>query len=102
MSTDQSFSAQFADGVVAISGDLDAHTAATLDHVVEQASQHGPLILDMSGVHFVDSSGLRALLKARSLGDAELEVTLRAPSSATLRLLEVTCLTEHFIIEAAN
>jgi len=101
MSTDQPFSARFIDGVVAVSGDLDAHTAPALEEIVEQAAEQGPLIVDMSRVDFVDSSGLRSLLKARSLGDEDVEVTLRSPSASTVRLLQITGLTDHFAIEAA-
>jgi anti-sigma B factor antagonist len=67
--------------VVCLRGELDAHNADTLRAVLgEQLDQTPTLIVDMSGLSFIDSTGLGvlvgALRRARSLGgDISLVVT---------------------------
>jgi anti-sigma B factor antagonist len=104
MSADDSFSIEVTDGVIWLSGDLDAHTAPRLDEVLADIISGGAeqVELQMGGVAFVDSSGLRSLIRARTEGDAERVVVIREPSAATLRLLEITGMTEHFSIEPAG
>jgi anti-sigma B factor antagonist len=103
MSTEDAFTVTVTDDVIWLKGDLDAHTAPRLDEVVLEAVENGAdrIVLHMGGVHFVDSSGLRSLIRARTEGDAERVVVIREPSTATLRLLEITGMTEHFTIEPA-
>ena len=104
MSTDDVFAIEVTDEVIWVSGDLDAHTAPRLDEVIVEAVGVGAdqLVLHMGGVEFVDSSGLRSLIRARTEGDTERVVIIREPSAATLRLLEITGMTEHFTIESAS
>jgi anti-sigma B factor antagonist len=50
---------------LAVSGDVDMDTAPRLeDAVVAEVRDHAParLVLDLSGVRFLDSSGVRALM----------------------------------------
>jgi anti-sigma B factor antagonist len=67
--------------VVCLRGELDAHNADNLRSVLsEQLDQTPTLIVDMSGLSFIDSTGLGvlvgALRRARSLGgDISLVVT---------------------------
>jgi anti-sigma B factor antagonist len=84
--------------VITVTGDLDAHTAPRLAAAIEAAEggPDDPIVLDLSGVGFVDSSGLRSMIQARSAGR---EVRLRSPGRATLRLLEITGLEDEFRIE---
>ena len=58
------------------------------------------LVIDMSEVDFVDSSGLRALIRARQRFDGPQPITILAPQTATARLLEITGLTNQFSVEA--
>jgi anti-sigma B factor antagonist len=53
--------------VIAASGELDIATAGELGEVVMRAIEAGAadVWLDLSGIEFMDSSGLRALLVAR-------------------------------------
>lgn len=90
--------------LLSVSGELDMSSAPRLGSAVAKATALDPLrrvVLDLSGTEFIDSSGLRAMLSAReqfeSLG---CEFTLRAPSPAVTRLLEITALSHHFVIDA--
>lgn len=89
--------------VICVSGDLDAHTAPRLDEAVGELIRSGStrIVLQMDEVGFVDSSGLRSMIRARDEGGDTRAVVIRAPSVATLRLLEITGMTEHFEIEPA-
>ncbi len=102
--SDDVFSIEVTGDVILLRGELDAHTAPQLDEVIVDIVTGGAeqLVLDMGGVEFVDSSGLRSLIRARTEGDADRVVVIRDPSAATLRLLEITGMTEHFTIEAAG
>jgi anti-sigma B factor antagonist len=101
MSTDDAFSIEVTEAVIRVSGDLDAHTAPRLDEAVLEVLGSGAdqVVLHMGGVDFVDSSGLRSLIRARTEGDVERVVVIQEPSAATLRLLEITGMTDHFTID---
>jgi len=77
---------------VRISGDLDMAAAPAFEEACAQAD--GPLALDLSAVAFIDSSGLRSLIRLQDNG----EVSLVAPSIAVRRLLDLTHLTDRFSI----
>jgi anti-sigma B factor antagonist len=85
--------------VLIVRGELDAYSAPTLDASVEELIAGGSrrLVIDLEGVGFIDSSGLRSLIRARKqLGDEASALQLRRPQPSTVRLLEITGLTEHF------
>ena len=46
---------------VSVAGDLDLTSAEELERVVREQLAHAPVVLDLSRVTFIDSSGLRAL-----------------------------------------
>ena len=86
-------------GTIQVGGELDAHAANKLDDVVDELLANGvtSLVMDMGGLTFIDSSGLRSLIRARKrLGDQPRAVVLRDPQAGTVRLLEITGLTEQF------
>ncbi len=76
-----------------ISGDIDHHNAKAarrrIDRETEQTRPRS-LILDLSGVNFMDSSGLGLILgrftKARELGA---DFAVKSPTSATMKILEL-------------
>jgi anti-sigma B factor antagonist len=86
--------------LVHLSGDLDAQTAPLLDEAVDRAAEDGSgrVVLDLSRVEFVDSSGLRSMVRAAGPG-GEREVVLRSPGRATRRILDITGLSDRFRIE---
>jgi anti-sigma B factor antagonist len=79
--------------IVAARGEVDAATSEQLGEAITKAAAGGgPVSVDLSGVSFIDSSGLRCLIVAqRDLGD---RVVVVAASDVVVRLFEVTGLTE--------
>jgi anti-anti-sigma factor len=59
-----------------------------------------PLYLDLSGVTFMDSTALNALITIRNAASAP--VVLVRPSTPVLRLLQLTALDQAFTIEPAD
>jgi anti-sigma B factor antagonist len=54
-------------------GEIDPDTVPALDEGVAAALADGttrPIVMDLSGVRFIDSAGIAALLRARRGGDA--------------------------------
>lgn len=87
------------DGVVIVlAGEIDAATSGILTDAAHAAAAGGAiqLVLDLSNVSFMDSSGIAALIRTRSIAST----TLRRPSIAVQRLLEVTGLATTFEVEA--
>ena len=87
-----------APAVLSLVGELDSlaagQLAETLDKIDSRASG---VVLDMQGVTFIDSSGLRTLIQARQMfPDDPSALTLRGAQSSTTRLLELTGLTDYF------
>lgn len=83
-----------AEGGFTLSGEIDAHTAPGLAAAIADVS--GDVELDLAGVDFVDSSGLRVLIDAhQSLADRGDELRLRQPSDAVRRLLEISGVDEY-------
>jgi anti-anti-sigma factor len=86
-----------------IGGEVDANTAPTLAEALatqrpDLAGKH--LAVDLSEIGFMDSSGLVALLEARSRLAADGAVLiLRRPSRCVVRLLDITQLRRTFRIE---
>jgi anti-anti-sigma factor len=72
-----------APNVLCLSGELDLESYEQL--IGTLLAFPGPLTLDMSGVTFMDSTGLRAILKRRQDGP----VTLVAPSVQIVRTLAI-------------
>jgi len=87
-------------GTLLLSGELDASSAPQVDEAVDALIAEGAaeLVIDLGEVTFIDSSGLRSLIRARkSMGNADV-VRLRNPQVGTVRLLEITGLTDQFPI----
>ncbi len=52
------------DWVIRLRGELDMMSAPRLAEALEQAPEGGQVVIDLGGVQFMDSIGLRALLVA--------------------------------------
>ena len=99
---------QISDGdgaaVVRVTGEIDILTAPQLrETLLGHLSPTAPnLAVDLSGVTFIDSTGLsvlvNALRRARSFGG---DVRLVLPSEQVAKVLELTRLNELFVIDAA-
>jgi anti-sigma B factor antagonist len=80
-----------------LAGELDLATAPELDAMTEQvcADGAGELVLDLRELAFIDSSGLRAILRAWQHCEAHrCELFLTSGSPAVQRLFELTGLLE--------
>jgi anti-sigma B factor antagonist len=82
--------------VVAPSGEIDAVTAPQLGRRLIALAEAGKkvVVVDLSGVTFMDSTGIGVLLNAlRQLTSRSGELVLVCPTERTLRPFEVTGLT---------
>ncbi len=52
------------DGVIVVRGEVDMAAGPLLDNAIEARELDDPVVLDLGGVEFIDSSGLRRLLGA--------------------------------------
>jgi anti-anti-sigma factor len=89
---------------ISLAGELDPHTAPLLQREIDRVLDEGgsDLVLDLSQLGFVDSSGLRVLIAAQhQLGEHGGTLVLRAPSETVRRLLEITGLVDHVTITDA-
>ena len=84
--------------LVTVRGEIDMDNAGELVDAISGVA--GTAVIDLSGVTFMDSTGLKGLWRAeevaRQRGD---ELILRRPSKAVRRLLELTGLTDRFTVE---
>ncbi len=88
--------------LMSLRGEIDAYTAPRLDEAVDAlgdvAGRH--VVVDLSGVGFVDSTGLSALVsnlgKVRTAGGV---VSLRQVSRQLVKLFEITGINRLFPLE---
>jgi anti-anti-sigma factor len=78
-----------------LEGELDIATADDLSKVLRDAAadtERDPLELEFSGVSFMDSSGLRALLEAAGLlnGKGKGSLVILNPSTQVRRVLDIS------------
>ncbi len=80
--------------VVAVDGELDSYTGPLLqDRLADLIESQGNLsvVVDLSSMTFVDSSGLTALVAAhRWLQSRGGELILSRPTKSTMKVLEIT------------
>jgi len=89
---------------LAVSGELDASTADQFDTAIDEViSADGQLIvLDLTAVTFLDSTGLRSIVRASSLlTEHGGRLTVTGLSGAAQRVLELTGLLERLRDPAA-
>src|SRR5215216_716631 len=82
------------DGALVLTGEIDSYTAPELS---DRLAGDPPVeVLDVGGVTFIDSSGLRVIVEAhQSRLAAGSRLVLRSPSAAVQRLLEISGLAGH-------
>ena len=86
-------------GQVTIAGELDAATAPLLDEALVSAAAsldgHAEVVLDCTGLEFIDSSGLSVLVtNHRRLSEAGRLLVIASPPAAARRLFEIAGLDE--------
>ncbi|MFI6316961.1 STAS domain-containing protein [Nonomuraea sp. NPDC050556] len=85
--------------VIRVSGEVDASTSVQFATLLLEAHPrpHEPLVLDLSAMTFMDSSGLTVLLNTRASAEAAGgRLLLAAPHQRVRRVLEVTGLVRLF------
>lgn len=83
--------------LLTVEGELDISTIAALQEAIAEAAGPTGLIVDLSGVSFLDSSALRVLFS----GGGPVKVLVAPPGSAALRLVELLSLTDAVPLVAA-
>lgn len=87
---------------VIVGGDLEFGTAATLRTALIDLAQRGcsPLVVDLSQLDFIDSTGLSLLVQAKQRIESQgHQFVLRSPTDRVQRVLEISGLSELFTIE---
>jgi anti-anti-sigma factor len=86
--------------LLAIVGEIDLVTAPAFGAAIDRGIQHaGKVVLDFSGVTFMDSSGLNALVTSAGHGREDDSVIIRNAPLSIHRLLAITGLDEVIRIE---
>ena len=88
------------DGAIVASGDIDVAGGPILDAVIMEQEQSldgsAAIVIDLTDVTFIDSSGLRTIVEAhQARAAAGTRLVLRSPSAAVQRLLEISGLAGH-------
>ena len=91
------------DGTIAVAGDIDMAGGPILEEVMlrceAKLGESGDLVIDVEGVQFIDSSGLRSLLAAARRAVARsARLELRAVGPEVVRLFEITGTLDQFNI----
>ncbi|MEU4037895.1 STAS domain-containing protein [Streptomyces collinus] len=79
--------------IITVCGELDADTGLVLQHQLAGQVVHGRrhLVLDLAGVPFMDSSGLRVIVRTvNEMRNVDGSVSLAAPSPVVRRVLDLT------------
>jgi anti-anti-sigma factor len=78
--------------VILLRGEHDSSTVAALAHTLARAiaADHADLVLDLSGVQFMDAATVGVIVRAREfLGERLRCLTLRSPSTCAARTLKL-------------
>jgi anti-sigma B factor antagonist len=89
---------------IALSGELDMETGPQFTDEVEMAvwGTVGAFVLDLSGVTFLDSSGMHALLRARAyLAREDRPLVLVCPRGPARRVLDLASVLDTFTVYAS-
>jgi anti-anti-sigma factor len=86
---------------LALRGELDAAVAPEVEVALREAllDTEGDFVLDLSGLDFMDSGGINALLQARALlAREERGLLLICPAGPARRVLEIAGVTDLFTL----
>jgi anti-sigma B factor antagonist len=84
--------------VVRLTGELDLYNAQEVRNVLVEHTAGDPerVVVDLSGVEFIDSTALGVLIEARTKLANRRAFLLAAPAVETRRALEISGLDRHF------
>jgi anti-sigma B factor antagonist len=90
--------------VIPVDGELDSMSGPALSATVtDQIADHHAIVIDLSGVAFIDSSGLGVLVRAlKQTREAGGQLKLVINSEQTLKLFHITALDQTFDIAATR
>ena len=89
-----------ASGVLKVHGDIDVAGGPMLEAYVARYENGQPIVIDLGGVDFIDSSGLRTLLGASRRAELRgTKVQLRNVGPAVRRMLDITGTSGHFQLQ---
>jgi anti-sigma B factor antagonist len=86
--------------VVQLTGELDLYNAHAVRDELFAVAARGPdrVVVDLSAVTFIDSTGLGVLIEARTRLTNRRAFLLAAPGLETRRALEISGLDRHFTV----
>jgi anti-sigma B factor antagonist len=86
--------------VVSLAGELDLYNAHEVRETLLECCAEAPerLIVDLSGVKFIDSTALGVLIEARTRRSNRRGFLLAAPGLEARRALEISGLDRHFVV----
>jgi anti-sigma B factor antagonist len=86
--------------IVSLAGELDLYNAHEVREALLECCAESPtrLIVDLSGVKFIDSTALGVLIEARTRMPNRRGFLLAAPGLETKRALEISGLDRHFAV----
>lgn len=77
--------------VVIADGQIDSHTSPALDDALAGLPASGAVSVDLADISFIDSSGLRVIVRAHKRHvESGGSLTILRPSDPVRRLLEIT------------
>ena len=80
-------------------GELDVAGIGRLEEAARDLPAHGHVTIDLAGLTFMDSSGIKALMSIDLRSRAEsCTLTLRSPQPRVLKLLEICAFEDRFEI----
>lgn len=91
--------------ILAVRGEMDMATVPALEERLEAAIREsvGAFVLDLSGVDFLDSTGLGVLLRARALlGREDRALAVICPYGRVRRVFELSGLSTVFALYASS
>ncbi|MGZ4703431.1 MAG: STAS domain-containing protein [Acidimicrobiales bacterium] len=89
------------ESVVAVCGEIDQTTSDRVWDGIERAAEKGgPVVVDLSRTTFIDSAGIRVLIRAwRQLGEQPRSLIVRSPSATARHLFEITGIDAYLTVE---
>jgi anti-anti-sigma factor len=87
---------------IRLDGELDLATAPELDRLLDELARHGHsrLLVDLTGLKFMDSTGLASIVRAlRTADDNGHRLSVRRGSPQVQRLFELTGIVDRLTYE---
>ena len=86
--------------VIEVAGRLDTSTAPVLDKTIaEDVSEGSALVLDLKGLEYISSAGLRVLLSAQKRMQKSGSMKLKNVCEEVMEVLEMTGFADILVIE---